>query len=47
MTAHEVICATCGAINRDAAEPCWRCRETLDPRSVDAPQPVAPVHAAS
>jgi hypothetical protein len=29
MGVHEVICENCGAINRDAWEPCWRCLETL------------------
>jgi hypothetical protein len=38
MTIHEVICTTCGAINRDGTEPCWRCREALDPApAVNAP----------
>jgi len=31
MAVHEVICGTCGAINRDAVEPCWRCLEALEP----------------
>jgi hypothetical protein len=31
MSVREVICAICGAINRDVAEPCWRCRESLAP----------------
>jgi hypothetical protein len=25
MSMHEVICATCGAINQADAEICWRC----------------------
>jgi hypothetical protein len=25
MSMHEVICATCGAINQADAETCWRC----------------------
>jgi hypothetical protein len=29
MAVHELICENCGAINRDAWEPCWRCLEAL------------------
>jgi hypothetical protein len=29
MGAIEVVCENCGAINRDAREPCWRCLEAL------------------
>jgi hypothetical protein len=40
MAVHEVICENCGAINRDAWEPCWRCLEALVAAgaSADAPQ---------
>jgi hypothetical protein len=42
MRFQELVCGTCGAINRDALEPCWRCLERLEARrtaaSGDAPE---------
>jgi hypothetical protein len=38
MSMHEVICATCGAINQAEAEICWRCLASLRevPAAADA-----------
>jgi ribosomal protein L40E len=47
MTVHELICETCGAINRDAAEPCWRCREALQPAAASAESPSLVLNRAS
>jgi hypothetical protein len=43
MAWSEVICGNCGAINRDALEPCWRCLEALvaEPGLDPAREPVA------
>jgi hypothetical protein len=39
MSMHEVICATCGAINQADAEICWRCLAAL--RKAPAPAAAA------
>jgi hypothetical protein len=40
MALAEVICGSCGAINRASAETCWRCLEPIE-EPEPAPAPAA------
>jgi hypothetical protein len=41
MATAEVICGSCGAINRASADTCWRCLE-----AIETPAPAVTVSAA-
>lgn len=42
MALAEVICGSCGAINRASADACWRCLEILEEPTPAAATPAAP-----